>query len=164
MSYKVCFVCSGNACRSPFAECVMRKLLDAAGQNDIEVFSVGTQDWGFNPRDATMVAVAKEMGYELGGRTAVMTRERLMAADAIIVFDARHRDAVTRVLDYSNWSRIVTFDRVAFDEDRNVEDPSYQPEAVYRRVAQHIEAGCKQMVEKWKQMVIDYDANASQLL
>ena len=29
-----------------------------------------------------------------------MTRERLMAADAVIVFDERHRDAITRVLDY----------------------------------------------------------------
>lgn len=42
MSYKICFVCTGNACRSPFAECVMRKLLADAGMNDIEVFSLGT--------------------------------------------------------------------------------------------------------------------------
>ena len=27
MSYKICFVCTGNACRSPFAECVTKKLL-----------------------------------------------------------------------------------------------------------------------------------------
>jgi len=26
-----------------------------------------------------------------------MTREKLMAADAVIVFDERHRDAITRV-------------------------------------------------------------------
>ena len=28
--YKICFVCTGNACRSPFAECVTRKLLTEA--------------------------------------------------------------------------------------------------------------------------------------
>ena len=27
MNYKICFVCTGNACRSPFAECVTKKLL-----------------------------------------------------------------------------------------------------------------------------------------
>ena len=39
-----------------------------------------------------------ELGYDLSGTTTVMTREKLMAADAVIVFDERHRDAITRVL------------------------------------------------------------------
>lgn len=151
MSYKVCFVCTGNACRSPFAECVMRKLLADEGINDVEVFSVGTLDWGENPRDAAMVDVAKELGYELLGSTTVMTRERLMTADVIIVFDERHRDAVTRVLDFGHWNRIVLFNRIALNEDGNVEDPHYQTAAVYRRVARHIEDGCKRLVGRWKQ-------------
>lgn len=150
MSYKICFVCTGNACRSPFAECVMKKLLADAGIKDIEVSSVGTLDWGENPRDAAMVDVAKEFGYELSGTTTVMTREKLMAADAVIVFDERHRDAVTRVLDYSHWNRIVLFNKVALDEDGNVEDPHYQTATVYRNVAKHIETGCKRLIEKWK--------------
>ena len=115
----------------------------------IEVFSLGTLDWGENPRDVAMVDVAKELGYELSGTTMVMTREKLMAADAIIVFDVRHRDAITRVLDYSHWNRIVLFNKIAFDEDSNVEDPHFQTEAVYRHVAQHIEIGCKRLIERW---------------
>ena len=150
MSYKICFVCTGNASRSPFAECVTKKLLADAEMNGIEVFSLGTLDWGENPRNAEMVDVAKELGYELSGTTTVMTREKLMAADAIIVFDVRHRDAITRVLDYSHWNRIVLFNKIALDEDGNVEDPYYQTAAVYRRVARHIENGCKRLVEKWK--------------
>ena len=148
MSYKICFVCTGNACRSPFAECVTKKLLADVGIGDIEVFSLGTLDWGENPRDAAMVDVAKELGYELTGTTTAMSRERLMTADAVIVFDERHRDAITRVLDNSHWNRIVLFNKIAFDEDGNVEDPHYQTAAVYRRVAQHIEDGCKRLIEK----------------
>ena len=148
MSYKICYVCTGNACRSPFAECVTKKLLADAGIGGIEVFSLGTLDWGENPRDAAMVDVAKELGYELSGTTTAMTRERLMAADAVIVFDERHRDAITRVLDNSHWNRIVLFNKIAFGEDGNVEDPHYQTAAVYRRVAQHIEDGCKRLIEK----------------
>ena len=148
MSYKICYVCTGNACRSPFAEYVTKKLLADAGIGDIEVFSLGTLDWGENPRDAAMVDVAKELGYELSGTTTAMTRERLMAADAVIVFDERHRDAITRVLDNSHWNRIVLFNKIAFGEDGNVEDPHYQTAAVYRRVAQHIEDGCKRLIEK----------------
>ena len=148
MSYKICFVCTGNACRSPFAECVTKKLLAGAGIGDIEVFSLGTLDWGENPRDAAMVDVAKELGYELSGTTTAMTREKLMAAGAVVVFDERHRDAITRVLDNSHWNRIVLFNKIAFGEDGNVEDPHYQTAAVYRRVAQHIEDGCKRLIEK----------------
>ena len=150
MNYKICFVCTGNACRSPFAECVMRNLLSDAGIEGIDVFSMGTLDWGENPRDAVMEDIAREMGYELSGTTTVITRERLMEADVVIVFDTRHRDAVTRVLDYNHWNRIVLFNKIAFDEDGNVEDPHYQAANLYRNVAQHIENGCKRLIEQWR--------------
>ena len=150
MNYKVCFVCTGNACRSPFAECVTKKLLADAGMNGIEVFSLGTYDWGENPRDAVMVDVVKKLGYELDGVTTVMTRERLMAADVVIVFDPCHREAVTRVLDYSHWDRIVLFNKIAMDEDSSVDDPHYQTAAVYHSVAKHIEEGCRRLVEMWQ--------------
>lgn len=151
MSYKICYVCTGNACRSPFAECVTKQLLAAAGMNGFEVFSLGTLDWGENPRDAAMTEVAKEMGYEMSGTTTAMTRERLMEADLIIVFDEYHRNAITRELDYNHWDRIVLFNKVALNEDGPVRDPHYQTAAVYRQVAQHIENGCKRLVERWKQ-------------
>ena len=150
MSYKICFVCTGNACRSPFAECVMKKQLADTGIDGFEVYSLGTLNWGENPRDATMVAVAKELGYELDGTTTVMTHERLMEADVIIVFDEHHRNAITRVLDYSHWDRIVLFNKIAFGEDGNVADPHFQTETVYRNVAEHIEKGCRRLVEKFK--------------
>ena len=150
MSYKICFVCTGNACRSPFAECVTKKLLADAGMSGIEVCSLGTLGWGENPRDAAMVDVAKELGYELSGTTTVMNRERLMTADVVIVFEERHRDAVTRVLDYGHWNRIVLFNRIAFDGEGNVEDPHNQTAAVYRRVAKHIEEGCRRLIGKWR--------------
>jgi len=149
--YTVCFVCTGNACRSPFAESVTRTLLAKEGMCGIDVFSVGVLDWGENPRDAVMADVAKELGYELVGTTTHMTRGALLAADAIVVFEEAHRNAITRVLDYGHWDKIVLFDRVAFGEESHVEDPFSQAVAVYRQVAVHIEAGCKRLVALWKE-------------
>lgn len=151
MSRKICFVCTGNACRSPFAECVTKKLLTDAGMSDYDVWSMGTLHWGKNPRDAAMVEVAREMGYELSGITTVMTRERLMEADVVMVFEQRHRDAITRILDYSHWDRIVLFNQMAWGESSEVTDPHYQSDAVYREVARHIEAGCRRLVGQWQQ-------------
>ena len=41
--YRVCMVCSGNICRSPMAEVVLRAMLDDAGLADrVSVDSAGT--------------------------------------------------------------------------------------------------------------------------
>ena len=148
--YKVCFVCTGNACRSPFAECVTKVILKEEGIEGIEVFSLGTLDWGENPRDAAMVYAARQMGYSLAGATTHMTREALMTADLIIVFDEHHRNAVTRDLDYDRWNRIVMFNKAAFGTDGPVEDPHFQSAAVYKKIAKHIEEGCRRIAEQWK--------------
>lgn len=44
--YRVCFVCTGNICRSPMAESVFRSLVADAGLADlVEVDSAGTGGW-----------------------------------------------------------------------------------------------------------------------
>lgn len=148
--YTICFVCTGNACRSPFAECVLKSMLEQEGMDNIEVFSRGTLDWGENPRDANMVRIARELGYDLKGMTTPITREKLQEADCIVIFDAEHRNAISRVLDYANWDRIVMFDKLAFGTDTAVIDPHYQTDAVYQSVASHIVEGCKRMIEQWR--------------
>lgn len=148
MIYKICFICTGNACRSPFAETVMRRLLKDSSIDNIEVSSMGTLDWGDNPRDAVMVDVAREMGYEMTGTTTPMTRETLMEADLIIVFESHHHNTVTKFLNYSHWDRIVLFNKIAFGTSDDVTDPNDQTIAVYRHTARLIEDGCRRIIEK----------------
>jgi protein-tyrosine phosphatase len=43
--YRICFVCSGNICRSPIAEIVLRALVEREGlAGDVVVDSAGTGD------------------------------------------------------------------------------------------------------------------------
>ncbi len=63
MNYNIVFVCTGNACRSPFAETVLKQMLKETNINDVEVWSCGTLDWGSNPRDAQMVLTAVSASY-----------------------------------------------------------------------------------------------------
>lgn len=144
----IVFVCTGNASRSPFAECVMRRLLADGGVRGVEVSSVGTLDWGVNPRNEFMVRAAEGLGYALTGTTTYMTREALMAADRIIVFEQAHRNVVTRVLDYARWERIALFDQLAYGCDTEVPDPYGQTVETYYAVAHHIEEGCKRLVQQ----------------
>ncbi len=148
--YKICFVCTGNACRSPFAECMTKVFLNKEGLNHIEVYSCGTLDWGENPRDEGMCRVAQLMGYELTGVTTPMTRDLLAKADLIIVFEDKHRNEITRVLDYIQWGKISLFNKLAFGDNKDMEDPHGQSETTYKRIAEQIEKGCKQLVFQWK--------------
>lgn len=63
MNYNIVFVCTGNACRSPFAETVLKQMLKEANINNVDVWSCGTLDWGSNPRDAQMVLTAVSASY-----------------------------------------------------------------------------------------------------
>ena len=89
----------------------------------LKVWSCGTIDWGQNPRDEVMTRIADEMGYKMTGTTTFMSREPLLEADIIIVFEKYQRDLLTRVLDYDHWDRIRLFNRLAFDTNTDVDDP-----------------------------------------
>jgi protein-tyrosine phosphatase len=62
--YRVCFVCSGNICRSPMAEAVMRELADRAGLTGVDADSAGTGDWHIGERaDLRALRVLADEGY-----------------------------------------------------------------------------------------------------
>ena len=148
MNYNIVFVCTGNACRSPFGETVLKKLLKDANIENVDVWSCGTLDWGINPRDPQMVQTAKEMGYSMEGTTRHMRRDDLVKADKIIVFEQYHRDEITHILDYGRWDCITLFDMYAFGLNRDVRDPHNESPVVYKNVAEHIVKGCKMIASK----------------
>lgn len=144
----ILFVCTGNACRSAAAEAVLRKQLRDARVDNVTVASAGTLEWGSNPRDAVMSRIAASYGYVMEGSTQCMTQEMLNAADLILVMTSTHRDEVTRLLDYSHWSRVHLFMEYCFGKDASLIDPSHYPEVIYRQVFGAIERGCRVIVEK----------------
>ena len=65
----VLFVCLGNICRSPTAEGVFRKLVEAQGLADrIQIDSAGTSDWHIGqPPDRRAIEAARVRGIDLRG-------------------------------------------------------------------------------------------------
>ena len=68
MTYRVCFVCTGNICRSPMAASVFRARVEEAGLDGlVEVDSAGTGGWHEgDPADPRTVSVLEEHGYDAG--------------------------------------------------------------------------------------------------
>ncbi|MGO4458502.1 low molecular weight protein-tyrosine-phosphatase [Streptomyces sp. M-16] len=90
--YRVCFVCTGNICRSPMAESVFRSHIADAGLDAlVEVDSAGTGGWhegdGADPRT---VAVLEAAGYEQDHRARKFRASWFDRVDLVVALDAGH--------------------------------------------------------------------------
>ncbi|MFF5648868.1 low molecular weight protein-tyrosine-phosphatase [Streptomyces collinus] len=130
MTYRVCFVCTGNICRSPMAEIVFRARVTEAGLDElVEVDSAGTGGWhegdGADPRT---VAVLEDNGYA-GGHTARQFQPCWFSRlDLVIALDSGHLGALRRLAPTEQDARKVrllrSYDPAAGD-DLDVPDPYY---------------------------------------
>ena len=89
-------VCSGNICRSPIAEGLLRRALDRRfGQAAPPVSSAGTIAFDGNPPSAGSVTAAAERGVDIAAhRGTALTDDAIRAADLCVCMAAEHRDEI----------------------------------------------------------------------
>ncbi|MFI0222400.1 low molecular weight protein-tyrosine-phosphatase [Streptomyces lydicus] len=97
--FRICFVCTGNICRSPMAESVFRTRLAEDGLDGlVEVDSAGTGGWhegdGADPRT---VAVLRAGGYETAHTARQFHPSWFDRLDLVIALDAGHLRALRRL-------------------------------------------------------------------
>ncbi|MER6139350.1 low molecular weight protein-tyrosine-phosphatase [Streptomyces sparsogenes] len=90
--YRVCFVCTGNICRSPMAESVFRAHAEEAGLDGlVEVDSAGTGPWHEGEgADRRAVAVLADHGYEQRHIARQFQVEWFSGLDLVIALDSGH--------------------------------------------------------------------------
>jgi len=99
-AYRLMTVCTGNICRSPMAEVVLRERLDDAGLGDlVEVTSTGISDEEHgNPIDRRAQRVLREHGYPVPRRAArQVTPTDLTGNDLVLAMTSLHAQALRRL-------------------------------------------------------------------
>ena len=133
----IMFVCTGNVCRSPMAEYLLRQRLGPGA--DWEVCSTGTSAMSGMTASFSAVEVLNEGGIDLSPhRSRPLTRELVDTASLIVVMAAGHRDFIRTV--YPDAVEKV-FLLKSFDQGHqgDVEDPIGMTADTYRQIRNEIE-------------------------
>jgi protein-tyrosine phosphatase len=168
-------ICTGNTCRSPMAEALLRHHLTDAG-HAIDVASAGTLGWSGKPATAHAVAVLEERGVPLADHVSrKLTRDLLDDADLVLAMTRTHAWAVaahdedaaarTFLLDelvrlgeqagprggeaLGGWvaelDSLRPPDRLGRATDE-ITDPAGEPIEVYRRCADRLERSVRRLI------------------
>lgn len=157
--YRICFVCSGNICRSPMAAVVMQHLVDGAGLAElVAVDSAGTGDWHVgDPADRRAVAALRDGGYDGSRhRARVFDRDWLSDRDLVLALDRGHlRElrALTPADGEGDRVRLLrSFDPDA-PQDAEVADPYYGDGRDFADVLDQVERACRGLLAAVRPLV-----------
>jgi protein-tyrosine phosphatase len=143
----ILFVCTGNTCRSPIAEALLKRI---AKQNNLMmvVQSAGTNTVNGMPASAHAIKVMEEKGIDLTQhKSQQITGDLLQWADSVITMGKTHQDYLKQSLIEKE---IVTIHEAAELGNDDICDPWGRDISVYRSCANEIEKLIQMMIDKEK--------------
>ena len=148
---KLLFVCLGNICRSPAAEAIMNKMIEAEDLMDqIICDSAGTSLYhSGQPADPRMKKYAKTKGYNITSISRPFETEDFNQFDWIITMDnsnyenlislAKKAEHGKKVLKISNFCKIKNCDFIP--------DPYYKEDQGFLNVISLLEDSCSHLLK-----------------
>ncbi len=148
---RVCFVCSGNICRSPTAEGVFKKLVADAGLAHafhVESFGIGSWHVGERP-DPRTVRAAEKHGYRLESRAQHWKAHFFDRFDYVVAMDQTHVASLVRLATSDAMKAKISLARDHVSggpRELDVPDPYYDELEVFDEVVEICREACEALL------------------
>src|SRR5690348_4862414 len=143
----ILFVCTGNVCRSPMAEGIMRHATRERG--DYRVLSAGLGACVGQPPSPNAVEAVRELGIDISGqRSRPLTPELVQQADYIFGMTHSHIDTVSMLFPQAAERTFLLreFDETLDFFEKDISDPIGGSYEVYLNCRDQIEQGIASML------------------
>ena len=133
---RILVLCTGNICRSPLAEAILRQNLG----NDFYVESAGLGALVGHGADPFSIATAKEIGLDLETHRAQQVSDSMLRASDLVLVMTTHQK--TEVETLWPWTRGKVW-RIGHWEGFDVDDPYQNPLEAFKQARQFLETSCR---------------------
>jgi len=160
MTYRVTFVCTGNICRSPMAEHVLRGRLGREGLGArVEVDSSGTGGWHVgDPADHRTVRALRRNGYTSAHRARRFRPDWFDGYDLVLALDTGHLQQLRKLArgpqDTAKLRLLRSYDPAAGTR-LDVPDPYYGDDSDFGRTLELIEAAMPRLIREIREALAD---------